>query len=192
MITLRKPSPFKLTTHFRGWSRVLAIALGLSLLLNFALIYANVRQSANLATPRIVVKTPSGIVLPLAASAFVWTPDVAKDYIRLFLPVAFTFSPAAASASDTWSPFIHPQILKAATERFQKNQPRIQSDGLNQTLQVRQVDYDPDTETATVIAEVRLIDRNGQVTRSSLNLTVELSTTADPLNPYGHAIINIR
>jgi hypothetical protein len=184
-------SPFKLTTHFRAWSRVLAIGLGISLCLNFALVYANVRQSANLSTPRIVLKTPSGIVLPVAASAFVWTPEVARDYVKIFLPVLYTWSPIAGPSPETWSPFINSQLLKTALEKYRQNQSRIQSDGLNQTLLVREVLYDPENNTAQVIAELRLIDRTGHVTPTPLKVTVDLITTADPLNPYGHLITNV-
>ncbi len=189
---IRRNSPFKLTTHFRGWSRILAIGFGISCLLNVALIYANVKQSANFATPRIVMNSPSGMVLPVAASAFVWTPEVAHDYVKLFLPVLYTFSSANPPQVETWSPFINPQLLKAANDRFQKNQGRIQSDGLSQTLYVREVRFDSDSESAVVIAELRIIDKAGQITRTPMNLTVELITSADPLNPYGHIIHNIR
>ncbi len=68
---IHRITPFKLTTRFRGWSRVLGAALAFSLALNFALVFANIKLSANLSTPRIVMKTPNGLVLPLAASAFV-------------------------------------------------------------------------------------------------------------------------
>jgi hypothetical protein len=189
---IRHDSPFKLTTHFRGWSRVLAVGLTISIVLNLALVYANIRQSANFATPRIVMNSPSGIVLPLAASAFVWSPEVGKSYIKLFLPILYTFSSSGTPSLDSWTPFIHPDLLKAAHDRFQKNQIRIQSDGLNQTLFVREVQFDEGAESAIVDAELRLIDRNGQITRTPIRLNVELTTTADPLNPYGHAIIKVQ
>ncbi len=185
-------SPFKLTTHFRGWSRVLAIALGVSILLNFYLAYAQVKLAGNLATPRIVMQTPSGVVLPVAASAFIWTPEVARDYIKLFLPVLYTFSPAGPPSTQIWIPFINPQLLKTAEERFRKNQFRIETDGLNQTLFVREAAYDPETESARVSAELRLINKSGQIIRTPMNLTVELTTASDPLNPYGHIITNVR
>lgn len=187
-----RSSPFKLTTHFRGWSRVLAMSLGISCSLNFALIYANVKQSANFANPRIVMNSPSGMLLPVAASAFVWTPEVARDYVKLFLPVLYTFSSTNPPQANTWLPFIHSRLLKEAGERFQRNQGRIQNEGLSQTLYVREATYDPDLEAAVVSAEVRVIDRTGQITRTPVNLTVELTTTADPLNPYGHLITNVR
>ncbi len=171
---------------------MLALGLGISCSLNFALIYANVKQSENFASPRIVMNSPSGMVLPVAASAFVWTPEVARDYVKLFLPVLYTFSSANPPQTDTWSPFIHPRLLKTAVERFQKNQGRIQSEGLSQTLYVREASYGPESETAAVTAEIRVIDKNGQITRTPVNLTVELTTTADPLNPYGHLIANVR
>ncbi len=85
--------PFKLTTHFRGWTRVLGLSLSISLALNFCLVYAQVKVASNLSTPRIVMQTPSGLVLPVAASAFVWTPEVARDYVKFFLPSLYTFTP---------------------------------------------------------------------------------------------------
>jgi hypothetical protein len=188
---IRRDSPFKLTTHFRGWSRVLAFGLTLSLILNFALIYANVRQSANFATPRIVISSPSGIVLPVAASAFVWSPDVAKSYVRLFLPILYTFNSTGTPSLESWAPFIHPDLLKSAHDRFQKNQIRIQGDGLNQTLFIRDVQFDSENTSAIADAEIRLIDRNGQVSRTQVRLQIQLTSTADPLNPYGHAIISV-
>ncbi|MDD2710102.1 MAG: hypothetical protein PHV34_19130 [Verrucomicrobiae bacterium] len=191
MIKRFSSSPFKLTTHFRGWTRVLALSLGISLLLNFALVYANAKQAANLSTPRIVMRTSSGIVLPIAASAFVWTPEVARDYIKIFLPIIYTWSPVAGASVETWSPFISPLLLKNALESYRQNLPRIQSDSLNQTLLVREVLYDPENDTAGVIGELRLIDRAGHVTTTPLKITVDLITSADPLNPYGHAINNI-
>jgi len=189
---MKKLSPFKLTTHFRGWSRVLAIGLGLSLLLNFAQAYSNTKLSSNLSTPRIVLQTRSGPVLPLASGAFVWNNDVARDFVKLFLPILYTFSPSGPPPAETWSPFINPQLLKQAAERFQKNQSRIQTDGLNQTLFIRESNYDPDTDTVLVVGELRQIDKNGQLNRSPMNLTVQLTTLSDPLNPYGHAIHSIR
>jgi hypothetical protein len=188
---IRLNSPFKLTTHFRGWNRILAIGLVLSLALNFALVFANVKQAANFSTPRIFMKTSGGIFLPVAAGAFEWTPDVARDYVRIFLPIVYTFTPSGASPIETWSPFINPQLLKATADRFQKNRSQIQSDGLHQTLFVRQVTYDPESESAAVIAELRLIDKSGHVTRTTMNLTVDLITSADPLNAYGHAIHSV-
>ncbi len=189
---LKRNSPFKLTTHFRGWSRVLALALTLSVLLNFYQVYAQTRLAANLATPRIVMQTSSGMVLPVAASAFVWTPEVARDYVKLFLPVLYTFTPTGTPSSEMWSPFINLQLLKTAEERFRKNQFRIETDGLSQTLFVREAVYDPETETAKIAAELRIVNKAGQITRTPLTLAVELTTVADPLNPYGHSITNVR
>lgn len=185
-------SPFKLTTRFRGWSRALAAALAVSVALNFALTFANARLSANLSTPRIVVKAPNGIVLPVAASAFVWTPEVTRDYVRLFLPILYSWTPLGTPSPEVWSPFISPSLLKAAEDRFRKNQSRIEAEGLSQTLLVREVAWDPESESARVIAELRQLRRDGQIIRTPLNLTVELPAIADPLNPYGHAITNVR
>lgn len=189
---LKRNSPFKLTTHFRGWSRVLVAGLALSVILNFGMIYAWCRMADNLSTPRIVVRSPDGIVLPVAASAFVWNPTIAQEYVKLFLPILYTFTPMGSPPLEMWSPFIHPQLLKTAGDRFQKNRFRIEADGLSQTLFVREVRYDLENETATVNAELRIISKIGQITRTPLNLTVDLTTVADPLNPYGHAILNIR
>lgn len=181
-------SPFKLTTRFRGWSRVMAIGLFISIALNFYLVHAINKQSDNLSIPRIVMRTPSGMVLPVAASAFVWTPEVATDYVKKFLPVCYTFSPDSPPSVDTWSPFINPQLLKSAVDRFRKDQTRIQSEGFNQTMLVREVKYDEASETAIAVCEVRVIDRNGRITRNPVTLTVEFTTYSDPLNPYGHII----
>ncbi len=185
-------TPFKLTTHFRGWARVLGLSLGISLALNFCLIYAQVKVASNLSTPRIVMQTPSGLVLPVAASAFVWTPEVARDYVKLFLPCLYTFTPLGGPPIETWSPFVDVQLLKTAEERFKKNQFRIETDGLSQTLFVREAVYDPESETAKVLVELRIINKAGEITRTPLHLTVGLTTVADPLNPYGHAITNVR
>ena len=185
-------SPFKLTTRFRGWSRALAAALALSVALNFALAFANSRLSANFATPRIVVKTPNGVVLPLAAAAFVWTPEVAGDYVRLFLPILYSWTPLGTPSPEVWSPFISPVLLKAAEDRFREKKSRIEAEGLSQTLLVREIAWDPESESARVTAELRLLRRDGQIIRTPLNLTVELPAVADPLNPYGHAIANVR
>ena len=192
MIMLKRNSPFKLSTHFRGWTRALALSLGASLALNFALVYAHVKVASNLSTPRIVMQAPSGLILPVAASAFVWTPEVARDYVKLFLPCLYTFTPLGASPIETWSPFVDVQLLKLAEERFKKNQFRIETDGLSQTLLVREAVYDPENENAKVLAELRIINKAGEITRNSLHLTVELTTVADPLNPYGHEITNVR
>ncbi len=171
---------------------MLALALAVSVTLNFYQAHAQARMAANLATPRIVLQTPSGMVLPVAASAFTWTPEVARDFTKLFLPVLYTFTPLGTPPSEMWSPFINPQLLKTAEERFRKNQFRIETDGLNQTLFVREAVYDPETESAKVTAELRIVNKAGQITRTPMNLNVELTTTADPLNPYGHAITNVR
>jgi hypothetical protein len=188
---IRKKSPFKLTTHFRGWSRVLGVGVLVSISLNFLLAYANLKQSRNFSTPRIVMKAPSGIILPVAASAFVWTPEVARDYVKTFLPVLYTFSPLGVPQKETWTPFINVQLLQLALEKFQNNRTRIESDGLHQTLLVREVQYDEVSESAQVVAELRIMGKTGDLARTPLNLTVELTTTADPLNPYGHTITNV-
>jgi hypothetical protein len=185
-------SPFKLHTRFRGWNTFLAISLAASTALNFGMIFAWCRMADNLSTPRIVVRSPDGVVLPVAASVFHWNPTVAQEFLRIFLPILYTFGPTGTPPMEMWSPFMHPQLLRTAEDRFHKNQSRIESEGLNQTLFVREVRLDADGETATVAGELRLISRTGQITRTPVTLTVELTTTADPLNPYGHAIINVR
>lgn len=184
-------SPLKLTTHFRGWSRVLVLSLTTSLAINFGLIYANIKQSENYSLPRVVYKSPSGIVLPLASTAFVWTPEVAVQYVKYFLPVVYSFTPDVVPEIETWSPFVNVQLLRAAKDRYKKNEGQIKSDGLSQTLFVQSVNYDPDSETAKVTGELRIIDRNGQLSRTPVSLTVELIKISDPLNAYGHYIQNI-
>ncbi|MDD2709088.1 MAG: hypothetical protein PHV34_13970 [Verrucomicrobiae bacterium] len=187
----RFSSPFKLHTRFHAWHTALVAGLAVSILFNFGMLYAWLRMAANFSTPRIVVRSPQGIVLPVASSAFIWTPDAAREYVKLFLPVLYSFSPAGASSIEIWSPFFHPQLLRTAEERFRKNQIRIESEGLTQTLFVRETRWNADTETAVVTAELRLLSKVGQITRTPLNLTVEFTTTADPLNPYGYIIANI-
>lgn len=189
---LTRITPFKLTTHFRGWSRVLTLCLGGSMLLNFGLIYSQIKTAQNFATPRIVLQAPSGVVLPVAAGAFVWTPNVARDFVKLFLPILYTFSSTGTPPLEMWGPFINPQLLKMADERFRKNHSRIETEGLNQTLLVRETIYDPESDSVQVTAELRLINKAGQITRTPISLTVELISNADPLNPYGHSITNVR
>ncbi len=60
-----------------------------------------------------------------------------------------------------------------------------------QTLFVQSVRFDSSFETAAVAAELRRINRRGEISRTPMTLTVELITTADPLNPYGHIIAKI-
>lgn len=184
-------SPLKLTTHFRGWSRVLALSLMISLIINFGLIYANIKQSENFSLPRVVYKSQSGIVLPLASTAFVWTPEVATQYVKFFLPVVYSFTPDAVPELETWAPFVNAQLLRAAKDRYKKNEGQIKSDGLSQTLFVQSVTYDSASECAKVIGELRIIDRNGQLSRTPVTFTVELPAISDPLNAYGHYIQNI-
>ncbi|MDD2709229.1 MAG: hypothetical protein PHV34_14680 [Verrucomicrobiae bacterium] len=188
----RFSSPFKLHTRFQAWHTALVAGLIVSVLFNFGMLYAWLRMAANFSTPRIVVKSPQGIALPVATSAFVWTPDVAREYVKLFLPVLYSFSPTGTPPIEMWSPFFHPQLLRTAEERFRKNQARIESEGLAQTLFVRETRWNAETETAVVMAELRLISKTGQITRTPLNLSVEFTTAADPLNPYGYIITNIR
>lgn len=181
-------SPFKLTTHFNGWSRVLTVSLVLSTLYNFALMYSHYRLEQNLNTPRLIKQGSSGMMLPVQSAAFFWKPEVASDYIKLFLPVLYSFSPEGIPPRETWSPFINPQLLETAEKRFKLNQTLIESDGLHQTLGIKEIQYNPDDETAEVTGEIRIINRAGNLSLIPLKLTVKFMTTSDPLNPYGHTI----
>jgi hypothetical protein len=184
-------SPFKLTTHIHGRTRILAGSLILMVLLNIGILTAHIRLAGNLEKPRVVLPGSNGVLLPLASSAFVWTPEVACDYVKLFLPVLFTFSPEGTPPGEVWRPFINTQLIETAQKRFKLNQTLIESDGLHQTLKISTVSYFPESETAEVTGELRIINRLGEVSTQPVELSVFLTTTSDPLNPYGHTITDV-
>jgi len=184
-------SPFQITTRVRGWNLAFAIGAVCSFILNIIFGIGFIRLSSNLSTPRIVYKAPSGVILPLSAGSLVWTPELAQDFIQRTLPILFTYWPASPPDFEGWAPFINSTLLKSSRDSYLKKEGQIRSDGLNQTLKVLKVDYNPDNDTALVQSELRIIDRNGQLTKKPLSITLELITTADPLNPYGHTIQSV-
>lgn len=134
------------------------------------------------------MKGPEGIVLPMTSTTLFWTPEVASDYIKLFLPVLYNFSPDVAQTDDAWSPFINPDLLKKYRDRYKLNQKIIESEDLRQTIGIYNVTYNSGTDSANVQAELRIINKYGELTRTPMKLHVKFANATNPLNAYGHNI----
>ncbi len=182
------PHPLKLHTQKRGRETLLLVALGAMVLLNLVWAMSFRAMAANFNKPRIVMNTREGLILPLASSVFTWNPSTGESFIKNFLPQCYTFSPMGLPPKGLFIPFINPALLDASQQRFERDKGVIESEGIMQTLFVQSVRFDSSFETAAVTAELRRINRRGEISRTPMTLTVEMITTADPLNPYGHRI----
>jgi len=185
---MKNTSTTSVMGHMPLSSKILLLILFFSVLLNFGILFAHIKMVQNLDTPRIVMRGTEGLVLPMRSTTFFWKPEVASDFIKIFLPVLYNFSPEEVQAGEEWSAFINPELLKKFKDRFELNQTVIVKDELHQTLAVFQVDYNLATDSADVTAELRIINKFGDLTRTPMKLKVKFGKMTDPLNPYGHFI----
>ncbi len=187
-----KENPFKLHTRHRMRDSWLLFAIATSILLNFVQAIALIVMGNNQHLPRIAYQIGDGPMLPLATQVFTWNQETAISFVKIFLPLVYTFSPQGTPPSELYTPFISPALLEATRKRFEKDKALIESEGYTQTLKVQTVELDESLEMAHVTAELRRLKRNGTLDHTTLQLTIDLLSTSDPLNLYGHAIHHIR
>lgn len=185
-------SPHRLHVHFTGRERILTGCLIASTLISLLLCVSVNRLAKNFSTPRIAVQVPGGPLMPVACALFKWDVDTANQFIQIFLPVAFSYSPEGIPNTKLWSPFIATTVFDAMKESWEKNRATIQAEGYHRFLRVKSIEWDETTETATVSAETTIISTKGKVNKTDSTITVSLQKTSDPLNAYGYIIQEIQ
>jgi hypothetical protein len=161
------------------------------MLLSLGTLVFQIQSWKALERPRLVLQTPGSLTFPVQSKPLSWTPEVACDFIKLFLPVLYSFSPEGHELGERWEPFIAESLIRFYSDRFKLNRNIIQLDGLLQYLTIQKVEFHPETASAMVTAELHIINRLGDLTRSPMNLQVRLVRTSDTSNPYGYRIESV-